>query len=273
VTLAASPTRVLLVDDNAVVRAVLRDMLDDGPAITVIGEVADGPAAVRLAAAQRPEVTLLDHRTPRPDGLAVIAALAQHTRVLLLAGSGSDDAVRAALRAGACGYLIHGRFSPAELHSAVHAAGQRQLTGVPRPARAVPARSGATHTVPAGQAGVTQTVPGGQGGALRAVPGGQAGSTRTVPDGQAGSARTVPDGQPARAARPAIGRPGSVGSDQFGLTRREREIMELIGQGWTNRAIAAHLFLAPKTVQNHINRLFAKLGATNRAAAIRTWRG
>ncbi len=215
VTLAASPTRVLLVDDNAVVRAVLRDMLDDGPAITVIGEAADGPAALALAAAQRPEVTVLDHRAPLLHALAVIAALSRHSRVLLLTGSDSAEVVHAALRAGACGYLIHGRFSPADLHSAVH-------------------------------------------------------SVAVGPDGAAGEQSR----QPVRAARPAGGRRANATTtaDRFGLTRREREIMELIGQGWTNRAIATHLFLAPKTVQNHINRLFAKLGATNRAAAIRTWR-
>jgi DNA-binding NarL/FixJ family response regulator len=206
VTPAASPTRVLLVDDNASVRALLRDMLDDGHAITVIGEAADGPTALELAAAQRPEVTLLDHRMPLRDGLAVIAALSHHTRVLLLTRSDEDDIVLAAIRAGACGYLIHGRFSPAELHSAVHAAADGQTQPSP------PARTTRTRRI------------------------------------------------------------GGAPPDRFGLTRREREIMELIAQGWTNRAIAQHLFLSPKTVQNHINRLFAKLDAANRAAAIRAWR-
>ena len=64
-----------------------------------------------------------------------------------------------------------------------------------------------------------------------------------------------------------------VGNDHYGLTRREREIMDLVVLGMSNRAIAVHLFLAPKTVQNHINRVFAKLDVTNRAAAVSAWKG
>jgi DNA-binding NarL/FixJ family response regulator len=59
--------------------------------------------------------------------------------------------------------------------------------------------------------------------------------------------------------------------DRYHLTPREREIMELIARGLTNKAIAQQLYLAPKTVQNHINRLFAKLGVHNRASATATW--
>ncbi len=201
----AAPTRVLVVDDNAVVRAVLRDMLTDGRTL-VIGEAADGVSAVELATAQRPDVTLLDHRMPLRDGLSVVAALSGHTRVVMLTRSGDDEVVLAALRAGAYGYLIHGQFSPTELVSAIHAVAQ-------------------------------------------------------------GEAQLSPS-----AARVLVGTVHSGRHEQFGLTRREREIMELIVQGWTNKAIAQHLFLAPKTVQNHINRLFAKLGARNRAAAIASWR-
>jgi DNA-binding NarL/FixJ family response regulator len=60
---------------------------------------------------------------------------------------------------------------------------------------------------------------------------------------------------------------------QYGLSRREREVMDLIAQGVSNSVVAVRLFLAPKTVQNHVNRIFAKLGATNRAEAIAIWRG
>ncbi|GAA1808602.1 response regulator transcription factor [Luedemannella flava] len=60
---------------------------------------------------------------------------------------------------------------------------------------------------------------------------------------------------------------------QYGLSRREREVMDLIAQGMSNASVAMRLFLAPKTVQNHVNRIFAKLGAGNRSEAIAIWRG
>jgi DNA-binding NarL/FixJ family response regulator len=62
-------------------------------------------------------------------------------------------------------------------------------------------------------------------------------------------------------------------TQRYGLSRREREVMDLISQGMSNSAVAVRLFLAPKTVQNHVNRIFAKLGAGNRAEAIAIWRG
>ena len=76
------------------------------------------------------------------------------------------------------------------------------------------------------------------------------------------------------AARVLVGsvRAAPAPNARFGLTRREREIMDLIAKGFTNKAIAQHLYLAPKTVQNHINRLFAKLGVHNRASALAAWR-
>lgn len=57
-----------------------------------------------------------------------------------------------------------------------------------------------------------------------------------------------------------------------GLTAREREVMELIAEGLSNRAIASRLYIAEKTVKNHINHLYSKLGVTSRAQAIALWR-
>ncbi|MEV7008048.1 response regulator transcription factor [Streptosporangium sp. NPDC051022] len=58
-----------------------------------------------------------------------------------------------------------------------------------------------------------------------------------------------------------------------GLSRRETEVMELIATGCSNGQIAQHLFLSEKTVKNHVNRIYAKLGADSRVAAIGLWRG
>ncbi|MDI1464495.1 response regulator transcription factor [Catellatospora sp. KI3] len=60
--------------------------------------------------------------------------------------------------------------------------------------------------------------------------------------------------------------------DRHGLSRREREVMDLIAGGLSNAAIATRLVLATKTVENHVNRIFAKLGAHTRAQAVTTWR-
>ncbi len=57
-----------------------------------------------------------------------------------------------------------------------------------------------------------------------------------------------------------------------GLSRRETEVMELIATGCSNGQIARHLFLSEKTVKNHVNRIYAKLGANSRVAAIGLWR-
>jgi DNA-binding CsgD family transcriptional regulator len=62
------------------------------------------------------------------------------------------------------------------------------------------------------------------------------------------------------------------GPAHFGLSRREREILDLIAGGQSNRAIADRLYLSPKTVENHVNHIFAKLGATTRAEATTIWR-
>ncbi|WP_449062339.1 helix-turn-helix domain-containing protein [Planomonospora algeriensis] len=58
-----------------------------------------------------------------------------------------------------------------------------------------------------------------------------------------------------------------------GLSRREAEVMELIADGHSNGQIARHLFLSEKTVKNHVNRIYAKLGADSRVTAIGLWRG
>ena len=91
---------VLVADDNPVVRAVLRDLLGNGGQISVVGEAANGVEALELAAAARPDVTLLDHRMPLRDGLSVVVALTGHTRVLMLTRTAEEEVVLQAVRAG-----------------------------------------------------------------------------------------------------------------------------------------------------------------------------
>ena len=115
-------TDVLIVDDNPIVRAALRDFLAGSDEVRVVGEAADGREALAAARRLRPAVTLLDHRMPIADGLSVVAELTTLSTVLVLTSDADQDLIRTMLRAGARGYLVHGEFDPPELLHAVRAA-------------------------------------------------------------------------------------------------------------------------------------------------------
>ncbi len=105
------PIRVLLVDDHPVVRRGLRSLLESLSGYTVVGEAADGVAAVREVQLTRPDVVLMDIRMPGQDGLEATRAIrlaAPSVAVLMLTMLDEDDAVFAAMRAGARGYLLKG---------------------------------------------------------------------------------------------------------------------------------------------------------------------
>ncbi len=102
--------RLLIADDHPVVRAGLSGMLSDEPGFEVVAEASDGAEAVRLAAATRPDVVLMDLRMPRVDGVAatarILAEVDPAPRVLILTTYESDDQILAAIEAGASGYLL-----------------------------------------------------------------------------------------------------------------------------------------------------------------------
>ncbi|MEU0572703.1 response regulator transcription factor [Nonomuraea sp. NPDC005983] len=114
-------TRILIADDQDDVRIGFRLILDSQPDMTVVGEAADGQAAVDLARHLRPDVVLADIRMPRLDGLEVTRLLASETRVIVVTTFDQDDYVHTALRDGACGFLLK-RSGPALLVEAVRAA-------------------------------------------------------------------------------------------------------------------------------------------------------
>lgn len=115
--------RIVLADDQAEVRDAFRLILDSHPELTVIGEAADGVAALDLARRLKPDLVLADIRMPRMDGLRLCRELAgdPHTRVLVVTTFDNDEYVAEALRHGASGFLLK-RSRPELLVEAVLAA-------------------------------------------------------------------------------------------------------------------------------------------------------
>jgi DNA-binding NarL/FixJ family response regulator len=102
------PTRVLVVDDQALVRGGFTMILESEPDITVVGEAADGVEAIRIVAEESPDVVLMDVRMPRMDGIEATRRItaAGRARVLVLTTFDLDEYVYDAVRAGASGFLL-----------------------------------------------------------------------------------------------------------------------------------------------------------------------
>jgi DNA-binding NarL/FixJ family response regulator len=118
-----SRTRVLLVDDESLIRQGARAILATDPAIDIVAEAADGSEAIDQVRKYRPDVVLLDIRMPRLDGLAAmreILAIAPATKIIILTTFGEDEYIELALGSGAAGFLLKAS-DPRELITGVHA--------------------------------------------------------------------------------------------------------------------------------------------------------
>jgi DNA-binding NarL/FixJ family response regulator len=225
-----SSVRVLVVDDQSLVRESIASLLDIQPGIAVVGTAADGREAVERAVALAPDVVLMDVRMPELDGVAAVRVLRERApgcRVVMLTTFDDEEYVLAALRAGATGYLLKD-LPVKELAEAVRLtnAGVAQFDAAAA-ARLASALSGPDPTRP----------------------------DPTRPD------PTRPDPTRPDPTRPA---PPPAGS---GLTAREVDVLRLIAAGSTNREIAARLYLSEGTVKNHISRILGRLGLRDRTQA------
>jgi DNA-binding NarL/FixJ family response regulator len=200
--------RVLIADDQRVVREGLSMVLALMKGVEVVGAAADGAEAVTLVHAVRPDVVLMDLRMPRCDGVEAtrrLRAEAPEVKVVVLTTYSDDRSVLDALRAGARGYLTKD-------------AGSEQI-------REALWQVLDDHAVidPAVQRHLVDAI---------------AGEPAPPPE--------FPDG----------------------LTRREAEVLSLMAGGLSNAEIAARLTISEATVKSHVNHLFAKIGARDRAQAV-----
>nr|WP_042180513.1 response regulator transcription factor [Kibdelosporangium sp. MJ126-NF4]CEL14421.1 DNA-binding response regulator, LuxR family [Kibdelosporangium sp. MJ126-NF4]CTQ88786.1 DNA-binding response regulator, LuxR family [Kibdelosporangium sp. MJ126-NF4] len=204
--------RVLLVDDQPLLRASFRALLDSEPGITVVGEAADGHAAVLQAGRLKPDVALIDVQMPNVNGIEATKAIADDpdlagVRVLILTNYALDEYVFAALRAGASGFLAKD-CEPDEL--------------------------------------------------LRAV--------RTVADGDALLSPKITK----RLIAEFVATPASplASTDASALTKRETEVVRLVGTGMSNDEIAAHMVISLTTAKTHVSRAMQKTRARDRAQLV-----
>ncbi|MFC7305208.1 response regulator [Streptomyces monticola] len=253
--------RVVVADDNPVVRAGLTALLGARDDIHVVAEAADGREALARAREHRPDVVLLDVRMPGVDGISALPHLVRVAPVMMLTYSRENTIVREALRLGADGYLVHGEFTAEQLVAAVRDVrdGRAHFTASAQGALLAHVRDGAP--TPAG-------LPEGLGHAY----GTEVPPSAPPPEPPV----SIPHQLPVTTSHVQPVVPESERREnrrEFGLSTREVEVMGLIAAGMNNQQIAATCFISEKTVKNHINRIFAKLHSTSRSEAIAVWLG
>ncbi|HYC82856.1 MAG TPA: response regulator transcription factor, partial [Solirubrobacterales bacterium] len=206
--------RVLLADDQTVVREGLGMLVGLLEGIELVATAADGEEALALAAQHNPDVVLMDLRMPRMDGIEAIRRLAARgTSAIALTTYADDASVLGALRAGARGYLTK------------DASAEQIAAAIAR--------------VADGEASLDEAI-----------------QTKVVEAVTAGAGAEPVAAEPEKDPLPDD------------LTAREAEVLGLIAGGLSNQEIAERLVVSPATVKSHVNHLFAKIGARDRAQAV-----
>ena len=230
-TETANPLRVLVVDDQALMRSGFSLMLSAEDDLVVIGEAADGQQAIAQTRALHPDVVLMDVQMPGMDGIAATReiAAADLAKVLILTTFDRDDYLFDALAAGASGFLLKNS-DPEDLVAAVRAVGHGHALLAPEVTRRV----------------ITQLVASSSPTDITAQP------KETSTPVEESLTTTAAELQPI------------VDS----LTEREREVLAAVARGLSNAEIAAELVIGESTVKTHVSSVLAKAHLRDRVQAV-----
>jgi DNA-binding NarL/FixJ family response regulator len=219
--------RVVVADDQALVRVGFCGIIAATPGLVVAGEAANGAEAVAAARDAKPDVILMDVRMPVMDGIEATHQITASTdvRVLILTTFDLDEYVFAALRAGASGFLLKDTL-PADLINAIRVVAAGDALLAPSVTRRLIGE-------------FARTRPASAASGVSAVSGVSAASAAKACSAEAGRALET-------------------------LTDREREVLELVARGMSNAEIAEHLTISPATSKTHVAHLLTKLDARDR---------
>ncbi|ABK05509.1 DNA-binding NarL/FixJ family response regulator [Arthrobacter sp. PvP102] len=230
-----TPIKVLLVDDQPLLRMGFRLILEGEDDLRIVGEASDGAEAIRQVREVDPDVVLMDVRMPVLDGIEATRAVTSsgsHAKVIILTTFDLDEYAFAGLQAGASAFLLKD-VAPSELVSAVRVVASGDAVVAPRVTRRL----------------------------LEAY----------VREGNPPAV----NGQRAGTSAPAAGRGRhSLGEEQQrdplleALTPREMEMLEAMAEGLSNAEIAHRFFLSEATVKTHVRRILAKLHLRDRVQAV-----
>lgn len=232
--------RVVIADDQELVRAGFAMVIGSQPDIQVVGQAGDGAQAVSLAESLHPDVVLMDVRMPGMDGLEATSRISaleaaagdapRKTRVIILTTFDLDEYVMAAINAGASGFLLKDT-EPETLLSSIRTVYQGNAIIAPSATKRLIEKmmeDGCT------KHGLTAT------------------------DGYADGSSTIPGARPVAYTDPELNL----------LTEREREVLVEIAHGLSNQEIADKLFISLPTAKTHVAHILAKINARDRVQAV-----